>query len=156
MRTTVVLAATLFALSLIGCTAPSATPDAPAASETPVAAQAQQPARPAQAATPESTTPPVDAEPAPVDAPAASPIAGSPLDPGRSCKTDADCAVKDVGNCCGYFPMCLNKDAKTDPAAVRAQCAKDGMASVCGFKEISGCQCVQGTCQDIADGGQVM
>jgi hypothetical protein len=98
----------------------------------------------------------VVAEPAPGSAPAASPIAGALQSPSRACKTDADCAVKDVGNCCGAFPMCVNKDAKTDPAAVQAQCAKDGMASVCGFKEVSGCQCVQGTCQDIADGAQVM
>ena len=149
MRTTVVLAATLFALSLIGCTAPSASPEAPAA---PVAAEPA-PAQPAPAppATPEPATPPV-AEPAPGSVPALGKTEG----PARTCKTDADCTVKDVGNCCGYFPMCVNKDAKTDPAAVRAQCEKDGMASICGFKEISGCQCVQGTCQDIASGEQVM
>lgn len=156
MRTTVVLATLVFALSLIGCTAPSATPESPAAPEAPVAAQPEQPTQPDQPATPEPTTPPVVAEPAPGSAPAASPIAGSPLNPSRACKIDADCAVKDVGNCCGAFPMCVNKDAKTDPAAVQAQCAKDGMASVCGFKEVSGCQCVQGTCQDIAVGAQVM
>lgn len=156
MRTTVVLAATLFALSLIGCTAPSATPEAPAAPEAPVAAQPEQPAQPAQPATPEPATPPVVAEPAPGSTPAASPIAGAPLNPSRACKTDADCAVKNVGNCCGAFPACVNKDAKTDPQAVQAQCAKDGMASICGFKEISGCQCVQGTCQDIGSGEQVM
>lgn len=155
MRTTVVLAAMVFALSLIGCTAPSATPEAPAAPEAPVTAEPA-PAQPAQPATPEPATPPVVAEPAPGSLPAASPIAGSPLNPGRACKTDADCAVKNVGNCCGAFPMCVNKDAKTDPAAVQAQCAKDGMASVCGFKEISGCQCVQGQCQDQGSGEQVM
>ncbi|HEY1136176.1 MAG TPA: hypothetical protein VGE64_01670 [Xanthomonadaceae bacterium] len=156
MRTTVVLAATLFALSLIGCTAPSATPEAPAAPEAPVAAQPEQPAQPAQPATPEPATTPVVAEPAPGSTPAASPITGAPLNPSRACKTDADCAVKNVGNCCGAFPACVNKDAKTDPQAVQAQCAKDGMASICGFKEISGCQCVQGTCQDIGSGEQVM
>ncbi len=156
MRTTVVLATLVFALSLIGCTAPSATPESPAAPEAPVAAQPEQPTQPDQPATPEPATPPVVAEPAPGSAPAASPIAGALQSPSRACKTDADCAVKDVGNCCGAFPMCVNKDAKTDPAAVQAQCAKDGMASVCGFKEVSGCQCVQGTCQDIADGAQVM
>lgn len=150
MRTTIVLAATLFALSLIGCTAPSATPESPATPEAPVVAEPA-PAQPAPPATPEPATPPV-ADPAPGTGPAL----GKAEAPARTCKTDADCTVKDVGNCCGYFPMCVNKDAKTDPAAVRAQCEKDGMASICGFKEISGCQCVQGTCQDIASGEQVM
>lgn len=159
MRTTVVLAATLFALSLIGCTAPSASPEAPAAPEAPVVVEPPapaQPAQPPQPATPEPATPPAVAEPAPGNTPAASPIAGSPLNPSRACKTDADCAVKNVGNCCGAFPACVNKDAKTDPAGVQAQCAKDGMASICGFKEISGCQCVQGTCQDQGSGETVM
>jgi hypothetical protein len=144
MRTTVVLAAMVFALSLIGCTAPSASPEAPAA---PVAAEPA-PAQPA----PNPPAPPAVAEPAPGSVPALGKTEG----PARTCKTDADCTVKDVGNCCGYFPMCVNKDAKTDPAAVRAQCEKDGMASICGFKEISGCQCVQGTCQDQGSGETVM
>jgi hypothetical protein len=30
---------------------------------------------------------------------------------------------------------------------VQAQCAKQGMASVCGFQEIRACQCVQGRCE---------
>ncbi len=64
----------------------------------------------------------------------------------RSCRTDGDCVVKDVGNCCGAMPACVNKDSPTDPAAVRAQCAKDGMASVCGFTEIAGCRCANGQC----------
>ncbi len=63
-----------------------------------------------------------------------------------SCKTDADCAVKDVGNCCGMMPACVNKDSPTDPAAVKAQCEAKGMMGVCGFKEVSSCQCVGGRC----------
>ena len=70
----------------------------------------------------------------------------------RSCRSDADCAVKNVGNCCGAFPSCVNRNSPTDPAAVQAQCAQRGMASVCGFQEVSGCQCVQGQCRDIAGG----
>ncbi|WP_242003031.1 hypothetical protein, partial [Vulcaniibacterium tengchongense] len=65
----------------------------------------------------------------------------------RSCKTDADCAVKDVGNCCGRYPACVNKASPTDPEGVRAQCQRSGMMSTCGFREIQGCQCVQGQCQ---------
>lgn len=66
----------------------------------------------------------------------------------RSCTTDADCTVKNVGNCCGYYPACVNVDSPTDPEGVQAQCAAEGRMGVCGFPEISGCQCVQGTCQD--------
>lgn len=76
------------------------------------------------------------------------PIGETPSNPDRSCKTDADCVVKDVGNCCGAMPACVNKDARTDPAAVQAQCARQGMSSVCGFKEVTSCSCVAGTCQD--------
>jgi len=64
-----------------------------------------------------------------------------------SCRSDADCAVKDVGSCCGYQPACVNKDSPTDPAAVRAQCEQEGMASVCGFREIAACTCNAGRCE---------
>jgi len=63
-----------------------------------------------------------------------------------SCRTSADCAVKDVGNCCGAMPACVNKDSQTDPAAVQAQCQAKGMMGVCGFREISACQCDNGQC----------
>ncbi len=152
--------AALIALSLTGCTArtaPSNAPKAPAAEPA-----ASLPVAPAPTAA--SPTPAQDVQ-APV-APLADtaknqdPIeSGTGLDasnPGRSCKTDSDCAVKDVGSCCGYFPMCVNKDAKTDPAAVRAQCEKDGTASICGFREISGCQCVENQCESLTDGSVVM
>lgn len=124
--------AALIALSLVACTthtAPTAAPGSPALGPT------------------------VPGQAAPGSDPANPPghfDAATGLQPGatvRSCKTDSDCAVKDVGSCCGYFPMCVNKDAKTDPAAVMAQCKKDGMSSICGFREVSGCQCVQGQCE---------
>lgn len=72
--------------------------------------------------------------------------AGKPVQVDRSCKVDSDCVVKNVGNCCGYYPACVHKASPTDPAGVQAQCAKDGMASVCGFAEIDSCRCVQGQC----------
>lgn len=65
-----------------------------------------------------------------------------------SCKTDADCAVKNVGNCCGAKPACVNADSPTDPEGVKAECARKGMMSMCGFKPVEGCQCVQGQCKD--------
>jgi hypothetical protein len=73
----------------------------------------------------------------------------APPEPDRSCRTDADCAVKNVGNCCGEYPACVNKDSPVDPAAVRAQCARQGTMSACGFREISGCSCVQGSCTEL-------
>ena len=93
--------------------------------------------------------------PATGDAASAAPPKSTPLPPrvvpiaatvDSSCKTSADCAVKDVGNCCGAMPACVNKDSPTDPAAVQAQCQARGMAGVCGFREISACQCSNGKC----------
>ncbi len=136
---------------LIGCTSPTPTPEVPSASPAPaapvaVASPVEAPvAAPRPASSPRVETAPVETSPV-VDA----------SNPSRSCKTDSDCAVKNVGNCCGAFPSCVNKDAKTDPAAVQAQCAKAGMTSICGFQEVSGCQCVQGQCQNITSGAVVM
>ena len=70
----------------------------------------------------------------------------------KSCKSDADCAVKDVGNCCGYYPVCVNKDSPTDPAGVQAQCRAKGMVGVCGFPSIASCQCRNGQCESAGNG----
>ncbi len=64
-----------------------------------------------------------------------------------SCTRDSDCVVKDVGNCCGYYPACVNVDSPTDPAAVQAECEKNDMQSICGFPEISSCACVENNCR---------
>ena len=64
-----------------------------------------------------------------------------------SCTTDADCAVKDVGNCCGYYPACVNTNSPTFPEQVKAECAQNDMQSVCGFRDIEGCSCVEGRCE---------
>ena len=64
-----------------------------------------------------------------------------------SCTTDAHCTVKDVGNCCGYYPACVNVDSPTFPEQVKAACAESGTAGICGFPSISGCQCVEGRCE---------
>ncbi len=66
-----------------------------------------------------------------------------------SCATDADCAVKDVGNCCGYYPACVNVDSPTFPEQVKAACAESGTAGICGFPSIGGCQCVEGRCKGV-------
>lgn len=64
-----------------------------------------------------------------------------------SCRSDRDCVVKNIGNCCGYYPACVNKDSPTDPEAVQAQCASEGRMAICGFREISACTCNAGTCE---------
>ncbi len=124
---------------LAACTAPSPQ-------------QARQPAvEPAASSQPVPAAPPSGAPS--LGSPAAKPgKGGAPVALDRSCRTDADCAVKDVGNCCGYFPACVNQNSPTDPAGVKAQCEASGMASVCGFQEISACTCTAGKCE-AADGG---
>ena len=70
----------------------------------------------------------------------------------HSCRTNADCAVKNVGSCCGYSPACVNVNSPTDPKGVQAECAKKGMMSVCGFKDISACSCNAGHCEAASSG----
>ncbi|GEM_PF-3465998 len=65
----------------------------------------------------------------------------------RSCRSDADCTVKNVGNCCGAYPACVNVASPVDPAGVQARCQAQGMMGVCGFTEIQGCRCLQGQCR---------
>lgn len=71
-----------------------------------------------------------------------------------SCSVDADCAVKDVGNCCGYYPACVNRDSPTFPEQVRERCEAEGMMGVCGFPEITACQCVENRCESAGNGAQ--
>ncbi|UNK43191.1 hypothetical protein MNO14_03595 [Luteimonas sp. S4-F44] len=79
--------------------------------------------------------------------PALSVGAGNPLAPDTGCNVDADCAIKNVGNCCGVYPACVHRDAAVDPQAVAADCAARGLASVCGFREIEACRCVSNRCE---------
>ncbi len=64
-----------------------------------------------------------------------------------SCKASADCEIKDITNCCGNYPQCVNKNAKTDPELVRILCAKEGAASICGFPSIISCECLNSRCE---------
>ena len=149
-----VLIVTMLSLLLVGCVAPA--PSTQANADAPAVASPQpaspQPAlqQPVPVATPQRPRigqpirmPPVS-DPLPperVQVPSRTPVQVA-----RTCKVDSDCVVKDVGNCCGYYPACLNKASPTDPAGVKAQCAKDGMASECGFPTIEGCRCANGQC----------
>ena len=104
------------------------------------------PATDAVQATPQESARARAPEPAPKERHAEP--AQAPVKVDFSCRTDADCAVKNVGNCCGAKPACVNADSPTDPEGVRAECARKGMMSMCGFKPVEGCQCVQGQCKD--------
>ena len=129
----------LCALLLGGCAAPPTSGGGSDANPAPVSTAPASPAPADEApAAPPVTSPPANAP---------KPLAGGPVQLDQSCRTDADCTVKNVGNCCGYYPACVNVNSPTDPAAVQAECARTGMASVCGFPEISTCQCVSGSCK---------
>jgi hypothetical protein len=86
--------------------------------------------------------------PAPVDAPnaAATEAASAPL----TCQTDAQCTVKNVGNCCGEFLACVHVDQAVDAAAVKRRCEAEGLASICGHRDIAGCRCDSGRCVESA------
>ncbi|KLD76163.1 hypothetical protein Y886_22775 [Xanthomonas hyacinthi DSM 19077] len=71
---------------------------------------------------------------------------GLPVKVDTHCRSDADCTVKNVGNCCGAMPACVNRGSPTDPQGVMAQCQASGRMSVCGARAIGGCQCVSGRC----------
>ncbi len=81
----------------------------------------------------------------------------TPLD--ASCAVDSDCEVKDVGNCCGRMPACVNRAAKPfDAAAMQRECERTGTSSICGFQELSGCLCQAGRCVGVpsnSGGGDV-
>jgi len=126
----------LCALSVVGCTAPSTVPSMPDTAAAP---------------TPAETAP----RSAPIRAPPPAGETAPSVSIDRNCQVDADCTVKDVGNCCGAMPACVNKDSRTDPAAVQAECARNGMSSVCGFKDISACTCSNRQCVSENESGAV-
>ncbi|HEY5849502.1 MAG TPA: hypothetical protein VIT62_01855 [Lysobacter sp.] len=111
------------------------------------------PAEATPASAPVAVTPAVPAQAPPAAAPAQQSVpvpAAMKID--RSCRSDNDCAIKDVGNCCGAMPACVNANSPTDPAGVQAACAKSGRMGVCGFKSIESCQCLQGQCKERTSG----
>jgi hypothetical protein len=156
-------AVALVLAALAACAAPSPTAGPAQSAGADRASESAAPAAPADQAG-AATQPPAATTPPP--AKKYPRMTGGPLPPQRiddakappevkvdaSCRTDADCTVKNVGNCCGQYPACVNVNSPTDPKGVQARCAKSGMAAVCGFPQISSCSCVKGTCQ--AAGGQ--
>lgn len=69
-----------------------------------------------------------------------------------SCRVDADCAIKDIGSCCGRQPACVNKDSPTFPERVREECAARHESGVCGFPDVRGCACIEGRCSNRLEG----
>eukprot|EP01083_Nonionella_stella_P179323 636296_1 len=67
--------------------------------------------------------------------------------PDYSCTDDDDCTAKNVGNCCGYYPKCVNVDYVPDHEAMRAWCKETGTYSVCGWPVIDYCECDAGNCR---------
>jgi hypothetical protein len=63
-----------------------------------------------------------------------------------SCETVDDCLIKDLHNCCGYYPKCMNRMSFTDPQEVIRICQDLGISSVCGFPTVSSCSCIEGMC----------
>ena len=68
-----------------------------------------------------------------------------PMSP-TACTVDADCTVKNVGNCCGEYLQCVNVAHTPDPAGVKAACEREGRSSICGSPDIASCQCIDGQC----------
>jgi len=66
-----------------------------------------------------------------------------------SCSDDADCVIKNVANCCGYFPNCINRHGQTNPEFVEEICVKEGTFSICGFPSINECKCVKNKCEGV-------
>ncbi len=66
-----------------------------------------------------------------------------------TCISDSDCEVKDVHNCCGYYPGCVNINALVDVEFVEDFCAQSEISGVCGYLDIEGCKCVNNKCEDV-------
>lgn len=57
-----------------------------------------------------------------------------------SCNIDADCEIKNLGNLCGYYPACVNKNFKPNPPEFKNN-------PFCGFSSIDSCKCVKNLCR---------
>lgn len=62
------------------------------------------------------------------------------------CETNLDCAIKDIHNCCGYYPKCVNIEFETKVNLVRDLCKVSQKMPICGFQTINSCACINGRC----------
>jgi hypothetical protein len=70
-----------------------------------------------------------------------------PVDPRFACKQDSECAVKNLGNHCGYYPRCANADAVFHPPELDS--------AICGFPSIHGCACRNDQCVSLQSGREI-
>ena len=68
-----------------------------------------------------------------------------------TCQKNSDCVIKDIGNCCGHYPVCTNVKTRAMPELMKNMCLNEGMASVCGYNAINRCECVSGRCEGLFD-----
>jgi hypothetical protein len=106
---------------------------------------------------PDASTAPRDASAVRADAGRASKDASATKQDGGAasgdpfaCEQASDCVVKDVGNCCGYYPRCANVNATFK----RPDCS-GGQAGVCGFPVIESCGCESNKCVSRQAGLQI-
>jgi len=83
---------------------------------------------------------------APVPVASPEPATAIAPSPPLACQTDAQCTVKNVGNCCGEYLACMHIDQPADAAAVKRRCEAEGLSSVCGQRDIASCRCDAGQC----------
>jgi hypothetical protein len=67
-----------------------------------------------------------------------------------ACQSANDCAILNVGSCCGYFPRCARANA-----IFTAPDCSDGVVSSCGFPTIDSCTCELGQCVSLQAGVRV-
>mmetsp|Transcript_10831 Transcript_10831/g.32065 ORF Transcript_10831/g.32065 Transcript_10831/m.32065 type:complete len:163 (-) Transcript_10831:352-840(-) len=75
-------------------------------------------------------------------------MAGEPVTD-FSCNEHADCAVKNVGNCCGFFPECVSASFCPDLPGVESWCSSNGISSICGWSNIHACVCENKKCEAV-------
>ncbi len=138
-------------LFLVGCGATSQSTGGNTASNSVAGREADAPATPPTTSVPANEQPPT---PTPATASSLAEATGLNVHAGirTDCQVDSDCAVVDVGNCCGSYPMCVRAGSQVDPAAVQAECGERDMAGICGFPVIDSCICDTGRCQGMQRG----
>jgi hypothetical protein len=58
-----------------------------------------------------------------------------------SCNSDEDCVIKNIGNQCGYYPACVNRNFIPDPPELDSV--------ICGFPDIDRCECIENMCVNV-------
>ncbi|MBS3074963.1 hypothetical protein J4429_00730 [Candidatus Pacearchaeota archaeon] len=63
-----------------------------------------------------------------------------------TCEQPEDCEIKDVRNCCGYHPECVNKNSIVNASLVKELCEHGAQTGLCGYKDIKSCKCEKNKC----------